>query len=498
MRSSRSSALASLLPIARRGIPFSSSDGEVFVRLPHPFSGGYFILPVRSPAYREWLYHEFFNHHESIPGSRAFHALLHHLEAEARYGDHQRLLVWRRIGSRGQDPIPRQILLDLANPDCQFVEISPDSWQVTAGENALFQTSHPTGSLPAPIASDPAAALDTLRSCLNLPSRHAWLRCLGWLLAAFRPWGPYPVLILDGPPGAGKSLAARILRSLLDPCTSPLTPLPFTVSALLSLARHNWILAFDHVSALSPALTDALCRLSSGLGATLPRKRSDDSEPLQHWFRRPVILTVTGRWSCPAHLANRALTVTLPALPADSCQSELALVSTIREATAAILGALCSAVSTALARLPQLSPSHGPCPDALSWAVAAAPALGATEDEFRQAFASPPPPHPIVRAVETLLQQRRCWTGTATELRALLQPLSPSPPPEVLTRQLRNSALSLADAGIEIKFRRLHQGLRLIELRQDSPDPISFPHPQMPSPDSSESPQLPATQELNS
>src|ERR1039458_3328026 len=52
--------LAPLIEIARRGVPFTASDGQAFVRLGVP-SGGFYILPVRSPAYRDWFFHEFFN-----------------------------------------------------------------------------------------------------------------------------------------------------------------------------------------------------------------------------------------------------------------------------------------------------------------------------------------------------------------------------------------------------------------------------------------------------
>jgi hypothetical protein len=186
VRSHRASYLASLLPIAGRGIPFTSSDGQAFVRLPEP-SGGFYILPIRSPAYREWFFHQFYNEYDSLPTANAFSAILHHLEAEANQKfNNQRLAVWRRVGARGPNPIPHQILLDLVDPERRFVEISTQGWTVTAGENALFQTSRPTVSLAPPVPSDPEAALATLRSCLNLPSRDAWLRCLAWLLAAFR------------------------------------------------------------------------------------------------------------------------------------------------------------------------------------------------------------------------------------------------------------------------------------------------------------------------
>src|ERR1039458_1729612 len=123
---------APLIAIAHRGIPFTASDGQAFVRLNAPSSEGFYILPVRSRAYREWFFHEFFAQFETLPPSRAFHSLLHHLEAEANHDlQNQRLAVWRRVGCRGPSLLPSQILLNLANPECEFVEISPTGWETT-------------------------------------------------------------------------------------------------------------------------------------------------------------------------------------------------------------------------------------------------------------------------------------------------------------------------------------------------------------------------------
>jgi hypothetical protein len=459
---------APLIAIAQRGLPFTASDGQAFVRLNVPSSGGFYILPVRSRAYREWFLHEFYNQYDTLPSSRAFYAILNHLEAEANHKEQcQRLSVWRRVGCRGGRLVPTQILLNLANPECEFVEISPTGWKTTAGANALLQTSRATLSLPTPVPPSPASnPLEPLRSCLNLSSRADWLRCLAWLLAALRPDGPFPVLILHGPPGSGKTFAARILRSLIDPCTSPLTPIPSSVRDLLPLARHNWILAFDHLSALSPQLSDALCRLSSGLGATLREAVGPGSEPLQQYYKRPVLLTVTGRWSCPADLARRALTVAFPPL---TPLTEDSLLTVFEQAWPEIIAALCSAVSVALSRMNHIHPPSGRCPDALAWAMAASPALGCTEEEMRQAFALADP-HPMAEAVRNLIEQRRQFTGSATQLLELLQPFVTCHTPTVLSRQLRSCMLTLADSGIELKFRRLHGGAKIIELSDDPGD----------------------------
>jgi hypothetical protein len=81
----------------------------------------------------------------------------------------------------------------------------------------------------------PARVLTQFRSLANLAGDRAWIRCLLWLLAAFRPAGPYPPLVLHGPAGSGKSTAARMLRALVDPHQLPLRAIPRSASALANL-----------------------------------------------------------------------------------------------------------------------------------------------------------------------------------------------------------------------------------------------------------------------
>ncbi|HEV3198686.1 MAG TPA: prolyl oligopeptidase family serine peptidase [Bryobacteraceae bacterium] len=384
-----SSSLAPLVSVARRGFPFTDQDGQTFVKFQSPCSDGYYSLPVRSPEYRNWFFAQFFSEYDTIPTTSAFHAILHHLEAQAdRDPDTRGFSVFRRVGSRGPGYFPRQILLDLANPECQFVEISPTGWTTTTGCDANFQTSRSTRPLPAPAipAAEAPAALDALRACINVSSRLDWLRCLAWLLAALHPYGPFPALILQGPPSSGKTLAARILRALIDPSTALLSPIPSSVRELLTLASHNWILAFDHVCTLAPNLTDAFCRLSVAAPIALRETGTPTSDPLLKSYRRPILLTATDRFSCPADLAERALAVNFSHLPPESRGTEATLCTAFAEALPAILAALCTAVSTALRRLPEIKPPTGRCADALAWAMAASPALGCSEDEMRQAF----------------------------------------------------------------------------------------------------------------
>jgi hypothetical protein len=434
-------------------------------------SSGYRTLSIRSRAFRQWFFDQSLSEYETIPTARAFSAILHYLEAQAACDPKTcKIRIPYRIDSRGLSATPERILLDLANSHGQFVDITPVGWTVTSGEGIPFETSASAQSLPAPEPaghSDPSpdpptrSPLDTLRSTLNLgaPNSPDWLRCLAWLLAALHPGGPYPILILRGPSGCGKSLAGRILRNLIDPSASPFTPLPSSARELLTLARLNWILAFDHVSSLTPRIVDALCRLSGGVGVA--HREPGQREPLQIYIKRPILLTITDSWTPPPDLAARALTVTLPPVAAAARRSEHVLGSVIEQAFPMILGALCTAVSQALASPPEPGSFGTRHAATLAWAQAAAPALNCTAREMRDAFETPPTVHPFVDAVRRLLHGTPHWTGTAAELLVLL-PLAQTP--RALSTQLHNSILPLADAGIGVQFRRLSGGVRVIHL----------------------------------
>jgi hypothetical protein len=76
----------------------------------------------------------------------------------------------------------------------------------------------------------------------------------------------------------------------------------------------------------------------------------------------------------------------------------------------------------------------------------------------------------MAEAVRNLLEQRRHFAGSATQLLELLRPVVGCQTPKGLSQQLKNCMLTLADSGIELKFKRLSKGARIIELRDHPGD----------------------------
>src|ERR1035437_5673222 len=152
------SGFDAFLRIAERGTPFTALGGRAFITVPAQFSGGHLTFPIRCRAFRQWVFDQCFSLYDTIPTTHAFNAILHHLEAQAaRDPQHCNVGVPYRVDCRGPCPTPEKILLDLANPEGQFVEITPEGWTVTSREGAPFETSSSSRPLPSPAHPTTAA-----------------------------------------------------------------------------------------------------------------------------------------------------------------------------------------------------------------------------------------------------------------------------------------------------------------------------------------------------
>ncbi|MGH9667052.1 MAG: hypothetical protein ACRD9L_21715, partial [Bryobacteraceae bacterium] len=345
------------------------------------------------------------------------------------------------------------LFLDLAADDNRAVHITPHGWSTRdAADLFYFRRSPGAQPLPAPDPVDPAPTLDALSTLLRLSPENA-ARIQSWLLAALRPEGPYPVLILDGPAASGKSTAARIFRSLLDPHAAPFTPHPGSERQVLRQAYGNRVLVYDHVTHLTPRVQDALARVSTA-AAYERHERVAEREPLQLTLSNPILLTANQDWEPRADLASRAVTVTLDVIPQSQQRPQQDVLQEFAALQPRLLATLCQQVSQ--------------CLQTGNWPFTSR-ALPKSQ------IAS--------QALQQLVASQGTWTGTPTELFLTLQtqhrqrdwPLSQRDwprDPAALSRLLNQETDSLYAAGLAIERQRAAGGkYRALTISRIAPPP---------------------------
>ena len=402
-----------LMALAENVELFHTPDGENFATV--TVDDHKETWPLRAKGFREWLAREYYERHEKAPGGQALQDALGTLAGKARYKGPE-VTVYTRLAEH--DGV---IYLDLGSNRWQVVAITTEGWNVVDNPPVKFRRARGMLPLPYPL---PGGSMALLEPFVNVEADDDWRLLIAWLVAALRPRGPYPVLVLHGEQGAAKSTTARVLRGLIDPNKAALRSEPREARDLIIAAHNSWVLALDNVSHLSPWLSDALCRLSTGGGFGARELFSDREETLFD-AQRPCILNGIEELATRGDLLDRSVILYLPSIAKEQRHPERTFWKRFEEGRARILGALCSVVShglqqpetVALDELPRMA-------DFALWVTAAEEALGWEAGTFLQAYDNNRQAanvlalesSPIVEPLTRLARRKDGFRGTATAL----------------------------------------------------------------------------------
>ncbi len=353
---------------------FHTPDNESFATV--QIDGHGRTLKLSSRQFKLWLSREFFDSVGRAPGETALRGAAQTLEGQALF-EGPEIQVHVRVARAGS-----HVYIDLGSPDGRAVELGPDDWKVVDEPPVRFWRPHGTLPLPEPLRG---GNVDELWGFLNVADADRPL-VLGWIVFAFRPTGPYPVLIFSGEQGSGKSTASRVVRALLDPNMAPIRAEPREQRDLVIAAANSWALAFDNLSGVHPWLSDALCRLATGGGYATRTNYTDTDETILN-VQRPVILNGISDLATRSDLLDRAVLINLPRITETARATESVFWQRFQERLPYILGALLDAFSTALRRAPEVRlPSRPRMADFAEFATAAEPGLGLADGVFMTAY----------------------------------------------------------------------------------------------------------------
>lgn len=374
--------------------------------------------PIRSRAFKDWLALQYWKAENAVPSSQAMQDVVTGLGGRARFDGAMRA-VHLRVAEHDGD-----LYLDLGNERWQIVKITKDGWEILDDSPVRFRRKNGCLALPVP---EKGGAIEDLRKFANV-SDDDWPLLLSWLVTVFRPGKPFPVLVLHGEQGSGKSTTAKVLRSLIDPNKSSLRSSPKDERDLMIAASNSWVVSLDNLSSMSVTLSDSLCRLSTGGGFSTRELYSDGEEVLLD-VMRPVILNGIDEVISRSDLLDRALLLQLPRLQRHFDETtfwkEFELVKP--KLLGSILDAVCVALSqietvTATARLndtdlPRLA-------DFTLWGIAAETGFGLPPGQFFERYkGNRDAVHnlvldcdPFAEALLTFMRHKTAWAGTPSEL----------------------------------------------------------------------------------
>lgn len=333
-------------------------------------------LAVWSDAFRHWLAHTLYRLRGSGVSRQALDAMIEILAAEAQF-DGSEHAVFTRVGSR--DTV---LVIDLGDESWSSIVVHGGAWSINEGHPIKFRRPRTALALPTPV---PGGSIDRLWNYVNVDKAQQPL-VLAFALAALMPRGPYPHLALQGEQGTAKSTAARYLKRLIDPSKAPLRALPSTEVELANATSHGHVLALDNLSHITPNISDALCRLSTGGGLSKRKLYSDNDEVVLE-AQRPVILTSITDIITRPDLADRAYHVRLQYIEPSSRRSETELDAEFERDAPLILGALLDALAAAQTGFVGVSLTETPrLADAARLAVAAEATLGLPPGSMEQAL----------------------------------------------------------------------------------------------------------------
>jgi len=295
------------------------------------------------------------------------------------------------------------------------------------------------------------------------------------LLGMLRPRGPYPVLEFGGEQGSAKTTSSGIVCSLFDPRTPLLVGDPKDPRDLLIRAEHSWVVGVDNLSSMTKSLADAMCRVTTGTGASVRRNYSDTDEVL-FTACRPIVMNGIPELSVRPDLADRTLRVDCQFIPDGRRRTDEEVHSQFTALHPSLLGALFQATSTAIAnkkemarrvqRLPRLADvaiQAESAAQALGWEAGKAVGLMLeTRSRYRARTLMNDP-----LATTLIAHAKRCWStawlsfvGTATELLEELKQHSAQPKdlPKTanqLSGRLKEIEPVLREAGVHISKSRV-------------------------------------------
>ena len=185
-----------------------------------------------------------------------------------------------RVASRNGTAV-----VDLGTAEGRCVVIDAGGWRVESRSPVAFRRPKPLLPLKEP---EPGGEWEAFWDLTNIARTH-WDLVRGWLVSTALRSIPHPIVRIQGPQGAVKTTATKVLARVLDPSSGEAAKPPTTPDRWEMTVGSRWITPVDNVSHIPEWWADDLCRTVTG-AATVDRELYTDDDVVVKSLRGAVIL----------------------------------------------------------------------------------------------------------------------------------------------------------------------------------------------------------------
>jgi hypothetical protein len=427
-------------------------------------NGTFKTYPVHSNEFKHYLEHRYYKLANTMLTGKLCTEMMDSIASNCHQSGRMLPVHYRVAEHDGK------FYLDLINDNHDVVEISADGWRITNTGAVKFRRNNSSMPLPTPVQCDDAIGM--IEPLINITNTDHLRLVIGFLVACLTPRGPYPILVINSRHDSGKTVTTRNLRTLIDPCTAPVSGVPSDAKSAMLTAANSHIMAIDNVSTIQPWLSDTLCHISSGCGFRQKKLYSDIEEVVVNAQSAIILNSIQDVITNP-DLGDRCLFIELPPIKPSCRLSDSEIKSLLNKNHPQILGWLLNCVSWYLAtfssferpetiyrmvdyyRIMHVLESHLGWPP-MSFAVAYSKNRRSIMDAIIDKSV-------ISRHVIAFMDNKERWEGSAINLLRELNRIAPPgeqmlkdwpKTPEAISRMLRAITPNLEEYRIMVSFRR--------------------------------------------